>query len=273
MTKFGARDKDLRRTHLRKPWAESVGQKTHLLASKRLNWIIIAAPLSPSALLIAGLMLSGAALVSPGSVHAQTHCLSHSEVSGIIKKLAVPLSSRERDSVFNRLRADAKRSAKCRARVVNQLMAALNRPDLATEVDQATYNTWQYGAYLLADLRATEALDLLIDHLNLTDGLSITHHPVLGAVISFGPIAVPKLTRTAQNSPNIYIRKSAIFCIASIGGLSARNSLEALNAESDRCNREFIEASLIAFKNKRSPNRIIFDPERSRWDEAYYCHQ
>lgn len=228
---------------------------------------------SPFALLIVGLVFSGAALVSPRSVHAQTLCLSHSEVSGAIKELALPLSSRERDSVFNRIRAGAKRSAKCRTRLVNQLMAAMGNPDPATEVDNATYNTWQYGAYLLADLRATEALDLLIDHLNLTDGFSINHYPVLGAVISFGPIALPKLSRTAQNNPNIYIRKSAIFCIASIGGLSARRSLEALHGESDRCNRDFIEASLTAFKNKRSPNRIIFDPERSRWDEAYYCHE
>jgi HEAT repeat protein len=229
--------------------------------------------LSPSALLLAGLLLSGAALGSPNSVHAQTLCLSHSEVSEAIKKLALPGSPKELASVTRKIRAEAKRSAKCRTHVVNQLMAAMGNPDLATDVDQATYNTWQYGALLLAGLRATEALDLLIDHLNLTDGLSINHLPVRDAVISFGPIAVPKLRRTAQNNPNIYVRKSAIFCIASIGGLSARNSLEALNGESDRCNKEFIEASLNAFKNQRSPNRIIFDPERSKWYEAYYCHE
>src|SRR5215468_2079053 len=95
--------------------------------------------LSAFALLIAGPVLTGAVL-SPNT-HAQTGCLSDSEVSEAIKKLALPLSLKERVSVINNFRATANRSAKCRTRVVHQLMTAMDNPNPDTQVDQRTYNT------------------------------------------------------------------------------------------------------------------------------------
>jgi hypothetical protein len=204
-----------------------------------------------------------------------TACGLDDDLSVTVKRLASPLSDLEMDQVKRVLLSNAKRSPKCRQLVIAALMRAMDQPDLDLLRGQGSYDIWTHGAQLLGELKAVEALDLLIAHLNSTDGLSINmnHFPAVGGVIAMGPIAIPKLAAALQQNPDRYVRKHALFCIASIGGNSAKLTLnQALHSESDRCNREFIEVSLNAFKNKRTPNRIIFDPERSTWYAALYCH-
>ena len=202
-------------------------------------------------------------------------CGPGDSLSATVRKIASPLSDSELDQVKGVLFSNAKKSPRCRQQVITAVMKAMDQPDLDLLRSQGSYDTWTYGAQILGELKAVEALDLLIAHLNSTDGLSINmnHFPAVAGVIAMGQIAIPKLASALRQNPDRYVRKHAIFCIASIGGNSAKSTLwQALQFESDRCNREFIEVSLRAFKNKRTPNRIIFDPERSRWYAAVYCH-
>lgn len=202
-------------------------------------------------------------------------CASVDEISTSVTKLASPLTDSELDEVRAVLFNNAKRSQKCRQAVITTLIKAMDQPNLDLLSTPGTYDTWTYAARILGELKAVEALDLLIGHLNSTDGLSINinHFPAVGGIVTMGPIAIPKLASALKTNSDRYVRKHAIFCLASIGGPSAKQILEqVLHSESDRCNREFIMASLSAFKNKKTPNRIIFDPERSAWYASLYCH-
>lgn len=202
-------------------------------------------------------------------------CDTEDRISSAVKKLASPLRDAELDQVKGVLLDNAKRSPKCRRQVIAALMKAMDEPGLDLLRRQGSYDTWTYGAEILGELKADEALDLLIANLNSTDGLSINmnHFPAVGGVIAMGPMAIPKLADALRHNRDRYTRKHAIFCIGSIGGRRAKRALnQAVPFESDRCNREFIDATLNAFKNKRTPNRIIFDPERSTWYRALYCH-
>jgi hypothetical protein len=101
--------------------------------------------------LLMGLVTFGdVPFVGSGEVDAQTGCISDSELSEAIRRLSLPLSPAERTSVNKKVLAEAKRSAKCRKRVVNHFMAAMDKPNLDVTVDQATYNVWVYGSELLA---------------------------------------------------------------------------------------------------------------------------
>jgi hypothetical protein len=71
----------------------------------------------------------------------------------------------------NTLLSHAKKSLACRKEVVAGLMERMDKPDLDFERDLLNYFVWREGSQLLGELKATEALDLLISHLDLTNGL------------------------------------------------------------------------------------------------------
>ncbi|HEY2961021.1 MAG TPA: hypothetical protein VGJ37_01295 [Pyrinomonadaceae bacterium] len=148
----------------------------------------------------------------------------------------------------------------------------MKQSSAAPDNDQARYALWRHGADLLAKLRATEALDLLIANLTLTDGFSISlsHYPATVAVTSIGQSAIPKLQLVLGKNANPHMRKFAVFCIASIGGARAKGVLtNALPNETDRCVRRFIAVSLEMFSNKVKPNQI--PPDDGKWFSAFYC--
>ena len=206
---------------------------------------------------------------------AITTCLPQSEVSKAVERLSSSLSDSEFADVKKILFSDAEKSERCRQQVITTLMTAMNKRNLDLTYDRVSYSYWDYGAKLLGELKAAEALDLLISHLSSSDRLSIniSHYPAVEGVIRMGSIAIPKLTDAVSSNSDRYLRRNAIFCIASIGGDSAEQALQrVLPLESDQCNREFIKASLDALKNPHTPNRIIFDPERARWYAAFDCN-
>jgi len=149
-------------------------------------------------------------------------------------------------------------------------MKAMDQPNLNFRDDPASLQLWRWGAEVLGDLKATEALDLLISHLNLTGwtfSMSMSHQPALGGVIKIGPAAIPKLDQILKHSSDPTMRHSAVYCIATIGGLSAVTSLEeSLRSESDRCVRRFIKASLDSFdENGQIKNR-------GEWFSGFACN-
>jgi len=124
----------------------------------------------------------------------------------------------------------------------------MNIPDLNFELNGPSYFLWRRGATILGKLQAIEALDFLIDHLDLNDGFfsaSMVHQPAVHGVEAMGSVAVPKLSLAVQHHMNRNIRLAAALCLVDIGGQAAMEALRAaLHSESDSCVRRFIELSL-----------------------------
>lgn len=224
-------------------------------------------------LLILSLICSVIQILSVFHQPVAAKCLTNAEID---KRLLVFKKQLDGEDVFQAKRsllAAAKRSQPCRQRVIRALtsaMAQLNDHSASSEA----YPLWDNGARLLADLRAIEALDLLIANLGFNDDFtsSLSHYPAVGAVTTIGQAAIPKLefVLTKDSDPNI--RKLAAFCIADIGGSQARSVLaKALPNEKDKCLNNFLRISLKMFANKTRPNHIPSDKENGEWWSAFYC--
>jgi len=200
-------------------------------------------------------------------------CLSKDEIAIVLQNFSSAKTSSEQEHIKNSLLENGKRSDVCRKRIIAAIMEAMDQPNVDLVRDRSSFYLWHYGTEVLGDLKAVEALDLLIKHLDLNDGtpFPMNHHPALVGVIRMGPVAIPKLNAVLSQSTDRYMRRYAVFCIASIGGPSARKVLEvALKLESDECGRSFLEASLAAFRNPRAPNQVGAD-EQSKWHSAFLC--
>jgi HEAT repeat protein len=135
---------------------------------------------------------------------------------------------------------------------------------------------------LLGELRAIEALDLLIAHLDATNGFhssSMVFQPAIIGVRQMGKAAVPKLTLALKENPKPSIRMAAAYCLTDIGGEAAMHALsQAQEDESNRCVTNFIRVSLNTFRYQ-SKNGIAFDNDapqangeaRGRWLLAFQC--
>lgn len=206
--------------------------------------------------------------------NSSLECLSESEIATALQEMSSAQTSSEQQSIKKLLFENGNRSTRCRKQVVAALISAMDKPNLDLVRDRPSFYLWHYGTELLGDLKAAEALDLLIKHLDLNDGtpFPMNHHPALVGVIRMGSIALPKLNTALTQSPDRYMRRYAVFCISSIGGLSARQVLmQALPSESDRCVSEFIRASLNAFNNRSQPNQIT-SQDRTKWYSVFLCN-
>lgn len=135
----------------------------------------------------------------------------------------------------------------CRTKIIKMLIHSMNKRELNFVVDRRSYFLWLNGSTLLGELQAVDAIDLLIDHLDLNDGdfsASMVHQPAVRGIIAMGAASVPRLTVALQHNPNRNIRLAAALCLKDIGGPSATDALkQALTSESDQCIRRFIELS------------------------------
>jgi HEAT repeat protein len=94
----------------------------------------------------------------------------------------------------------------------------------------------------------------------------MNHRPAVKGLIKMGPLAVPKLSAALRNDTDSEVRFYAAFCLASIGGASAADSLrQALASESDACVRRIILVSLDSFDD----NGNIKD--RTKWLSGLAC--
>jgi len=195
-------------------------------------------------------------------------CLADREISNSVRMLASGKSSKVGSARALLLNA-SKQSSGCRNKIVEALMKAMDKPNLDFNRDTDSYYLWRNGGDLLGDLKATEALDLLISHLNLSTAFfssSMNHQPALQAVIKMGSIAIPKLTEVLRHNPDPKMRYSAVYSIATIGGESAVAVLrEALVSESDECAKRLIQASLDSFDDKGQIRN------RMEWFAAFTC--
>lgn len=163
----------------------------------------------------------------------------------------------------------------CRIQVIQALISHMEQATNPTTNQYENFFLWLHGASLLADLQATEALDLLIANIDFTDGwsasISESHFPALVAILRIGQPAIPKLRIVLSNDSESSRRKFAAFCMAYIGGGQAKMAFKsALPRETDPCVKGFLEASLKAFDNKDKPNHIN-TALNGKWLAAFYC--
>jgi hypothetical protein len=206
----------------------------------------------------------------PASISA---CLPEGDVSDALRKISSAQTYSEQQEAVALLRDDAGKGPICRTQVVGALVTAMDKPNLNLMTNRPNFYLWHYGSELLADLKAVEALDLLIKHLKLNDGsiYPLSHYPAVGALVDMGEIALPRLKDVLRQDPDRLMRRYAAFCVASIGGPSAKRVLrEALVSESDQCVGAFIRASLDAFNNKTLPDYISSE-KRTKWYSAWLC--
>lgn len=212
-----------------------------------------------------------AELAENGGGVSPTACMSADDISDAIRRLTSKDIS-EVDQARTKLLRNADESEQCRAAVITALMKAMDRPKIDFTHDRDIYHLWLYGARLLGSLKASEAIDLLVSHLDLIDetyfSTSMNHQPALVGLIEMGPIAVPKLDATLRHHPDSEIRFYAVYCIATIGGPSAVNSLKsASNSESDACVRRAIRTSLDSFDDGGHIK------DRMKWFSGLSCNQ
>ena len=168
------------------------------------------------------------------------------------------------------LRQRSERSSACRRRVVAAVMNAMDKPDLDIRRDRASANLWREGAVLLGELKATESLDLLLSHIKMTDGewsTTMTHQPALAGIVLIGSAAVPKLRNLLRNQ-DCQTRHYAVFCLANIGGLSARRAIETAAAiEPHPCVKRLMLVSIETIDVKHGGLK----QDHGEWAKAFMC--
>lgn len=226
---------------------------------------------------IAVLLLSDSVEVRSSMTIPQSgyeRCFQDSELSENLAALKLQFGP-ELHKVSQSLLTKARTGPACRTQLVKALISAMEQATDPAANQYKNFFLWQHGAGLLADLNATEALDLLIANIDITDGwstsVSQSNLPALVAILKIGSPAIPKLQFVLTNDPDPVRRNFAAFAIAYIGGVQARQALtNALPGETDPCVKNFLRISIQAFDNKEKPNRIS-SALNGKWLSAFYC--
>lgn len=222
-------------------------------------------PLQPARRAGSGVALS--ASPPQTKVYSKAECLAESEISDALRKL----SEGQPGSIDARrlLLKAANSSPMCRRLVVAATMKAMDKPDLDITRHPRDFNMWRDGSILLGELKAVEALDLLLSHLTTSNGewsSTMSQKPALNGVIGMGPIAITKLELFMRQNPDRNVRQDTVLCIYFIGGQPALRALRlALYRESDQCVRRFISESINLLKQKGPAL------DNSKWFSAYLC--
>jgi HEAT repeat protein len=121
----------------------------------------------------------------------------------------------------------------------------------------ASYSEWVAAIDILGEMRATEALDTLINCLDCNDGkstLGIGLFPAALSLVKFGDQAIPKLEEALRQKPP-GIRLIAVRTLPVIGGEKARQILsDALKTETDQSVADTIKNMLLGW-NASAPRK------------------
>ena len=163
----------------------------------------------------------------------------------------------DRQRVKGKIILLARQAPEARARVIQALIQFVEVSDTELRLSSAAhYDAWSSAIELLGELKATEALGLLIECIscnNGTGGLSFYRYPALRAIVMFGPAAVPKLA-VALNDSSPVKRKYAALALGEIGGAEAKMALEeALIKEQDSSVIPSIRIALRQHTQTNSP--------------------
>lgn len=123
----------------------------------------------------------------------------------------------------------ADRSAESRARVIERLLDVVEDPTAQDEEPIA--QAWMTAVEVLGKLKATEAIDALVEHLDRTGqsplAASTDIRPTNSALANIGEPALPKLIQ-ALSHPNPAIRMEAAMVLFNINKDKARAALESV---------------------------------------------
>lgn len=196
----------------------------------------------------------------------QSGCGEAAGVKAAIENLSVNDLGKAKQAKGNLLRY-AETSPECRSDIIALLIQAMSKPNLSFVRDKETYFLWLHGSGVLGSLKAVEGLDLLIDHLDVNDGMfsaSLSHQPAVLGVMEMGALAVPKLDVALRHNENPDLRLAAALCLAHIGGPEALKSLEwAATSDADECVRRFANIALKVAKLERDSKASGTDAD---WD-------
>lgn len=121
----------------------------------------------------------------------------------------------------------ADRSAESKAQVIDRMMDVVE--DISAKEDPLIACKWMTAVEILGALKATEAVDLLINNLDHTGQngivISIHIHPVYSALVRIGEPAVPKLIE-ALSHPKPCIQQQAAWVLFSIQKGQAKEAIE-----------------------------------------------
>ena len=136
----------------------------------------------------------------------------------------------ERRHGSRRLKELAQESLDNRALIIADLINMLDDP-------RASSDTRHANIEILGDLKATEAVDVLVRHLTdlpLQTGLSEHYFPAVQALHKIGTPAIPAVSKALVDNPDPAIRRYAAQALGTIAGKSAQPKLDrALQKEKD----------------------------------------
>lgn len=156
-----------------------------------------------------------------------------------LEQLIVDLYSKDnanRRETRNKLVTLARQSPASQARVINRLIEVLE--DARDIMDKSRYQTWYDAAEIVGELRAVEAIDVLVKYLDFTDGVvgfPLANRPAVNALVGIGKPAVPNLISALLEREGTRIRINAAEALGFIGTRQARKGLQrALVSEQDK---------------------------------------
>jgi len=158
-----------------------------------------------------------------------------------IEKLIANLSSEDQSEQAQRqLLEIANRSTADRDRVVQSLIAGVNTHEELRKqrlILGDSFNYWYHANSIFSALKATEAIDVMIDCIHCGNGMtgSLNVNPAFDALQAMGPLAIPKMSQALREHSQSLVRAHVALCLGVIGGVEARNVLrKALRTETDK---------------------------------------
>jgi HEAT repeat protein len=176
-----------------------------------------------------------------GGVHRMSRQGHRNEIDSLLKRLSLVVA-KEGNNVFttapsietqqdvhDSLLRIADQTPELRSEVIEALLRVLEDPEAGKEAPVAY--RWTTAVNVIGELRATEAIDILIKNLNRTgeNGLvsSIHYHPVARALAKIGEPAIPQLIEVLSSSDED-ISYQAELAIVNMGEPAKAKMQEAL---------------------------------------------
>ena len=197
-------------------------------------------------------------------------CLPADQVRAKLFAMSEARSQTEHNTSKEPLLNESRVSAVCRASLIDSIVKTMDLPAADFRDKAVRFNVFRAGAEVLGELKAFEALDFLVAHLDFTSGVfstTMSRQPAMQAVVEIGESAIPKLSDVLRQHQNPSMRMYAVHCISRIGGVSAVQALkDALPSESNHCVKGFLEAAIEALDNKRY--KLL---DNRKWFWAFMC--
>lgn len=179
-------------------------------------------------------------VLGPGTVLSS---FASQPVALLVEDLYSPVQATASAAKLELLRV-SRSSPQSRTEVVGRLLGVLDDPR-AQEIRYS--RAWYASAEILGDLRAEEAIEPLVRHLDYSNGvtgLSVSNLPAVSALIKIGKAAVPALSVALTDSTPSK-RLAAARALGGIGGADSSAALKAASkAEQDKTVQFYIAQAL-----------------------------